>query len=199
MPWEKQFDETEVLEKATRAFWAGGYEGTPMADLLEQMGIQKGSFYATFGSKHQVYLDVLERYVADRYAGTGAMAAADSPRFELEKHFRWIADDAVSDDGPMGCLVVNAAVEVAPKDSAVKAFVHRTFDRHIGLYRRVLDAAKAKGEVPTGTDTLAVARTLFALVLGIRVLSRAGMGRAVISALRDQALGLIRGNSAAGA
>lgn len=198
MPWEKQFDRDEVLGKATRAFWSGGYEGTPMADLLDQMGIQKGSFYATFGSKRQVYLDVLERYVQDRYGGAGAMADADSPLAELGKHVRRIADDALSDDGPMGCLVANAAVEVAPKDPEVKAFVRRTFDGHSTLYRKVLDAAKAKGELPAGFDSLGVARTLLALVLGIRVLSRAGLGRAVIHAVRDRALELIRGKSAGG-
>jgi TetR/AcrR family transcriptional repressor of nem operon len=198
MPWEKQFDEAEVLDKATRAFWAGGYDGTPMADLLEQMGIQKGSFYATFGSKHAVYLDVLKRYVDERYGGAGAMAAADSPLAELEKHFRWIAADALSNDGPLGCLVANAAVELAPKDAAVKAFVHDTFDNHIRLYRTVLDAAKTKGQLPAGFDSLGVARALLALVLGIRVLARAGLGRAVIHAVRDQALALVSGKSAAG-
>jgi TetR/AcrR family transcriptional repressor of nem operon len=198
MPWEKRFDRDEVLDRATRAFWAGGYDGTPMADLLDRMGIQKGSFYATFGSKHRVYLDVLEKYVTERYVGAGAMAAADSPLRELEDHFRRIADDALSDDGPMGCLVANAAVEVAPKDAEVRAFVQRTFDGHIGLYRKVLDAAKAKGELPAGFDSLGVARTLLALVVGIRVLSRAGLGRSVVHAVRDQALALLSGKSTGG-
>lgn len=196
MPWEKQFETSEVLDKATRAFWAGGYEGTPMADLLEQMGIQKGSFYATFGSKHQIYLDALQRYVDQRFALMGSMAEADSPQNELEKHIRWLVSDALSEDGQLGCLVANAAVEIAPKDDEVRAFVNRTFDGHIGIYRKVLDAAKAKGELPPSFDSLGVARTLFALVLGIRVLSRAGLGRNVLHAVRDQALSLISGNIA---
>jgi TetR/AcrR family transcriptional regulator, transcriptional repressor for nem operon len=187
-----------VLDKATRAFWAGGYDGTPMADLLDQMGIQKGSFYATFGSKHQVYLEILDKYVKDRYSSAGAMATADSPLAELRKHFHWIAEDALADDGPMGCLVANAAVELAPKDADVKAFVHETFDGHIGLYRAVLDAAKRKGELPATFDSLGVARTLLALVLGLRVLSRAGMPRAVILAVRDQAVALFSAESEAG-
>jgi hypothetical protein len=44
--------------------------------------------------------------------------------------------------------------------------------------------------LPPDFDSLRVARTLFALVLGIRVLSRAGMPRAVIVAVRDQAIAL---------
>jgi TetR/AcrR family transcriptional regulator, transcriptional repressor for nem operon len=195
MPWEKQFDQAEVLDKATRAFWAGGFDGTPMATLLDEMGIQKGSFYATFGSKQQVYLEALERYVQGRFAGAGAMAEADSPLSALQKHMHEIAQDAISDCGPLGCLVANAAVEVAPKDADVKAFVHRTFEMHIAVYRKVLDAAKSKGELPASFDSLGVARTLLALVLGIRVLSRAGLGRAVIHAVRDQAVGLISGKS----
>ena len=80
MPWEKQFDQNETLELAMRAFWSGGYEGTSMTELLESMGIQKGSFYATYGSKHQVLIDALEAYVQDRFERFEAILDEPSPR-----------------------------------------------------------------------------------------------------------------------
>jgi TetR/AcrR family transcriptional regulator, transcriptional repressor for nem operon len=191
MPWEKQFDRDAVLDKAMNAFWANGYDGTPMADLLDEMGIQKGSFYATFGSKRDVFLNSLDRFVQERFAATETMIAAPSPRQALIAHLHAIAEDALSEQGCMGCMVANAAVELAPKDDGVRAFVHKTFDRHMGLYRRVLDAAVAKGELPETFDSLHVARGLLALVLGLRVLARAGMPAAVVHSVRDQALALI--------
>ena len=41
----------EALKRAGRLFWRRGYEKSSMTALLKAMGIQKGSFYATFGGK----------------------------------------------------------------------------------------------------------------------------------------------------
>ena len=63
MPWEKQFDVDVALERAGEAFWSHGYETTTMRDLLSAMGIHKGSFYDTYGSKKKVYLVALDQYM----------------------------------------------------------------------------------------------------------------------------------------
>ena len=60
MPWQKNYDETEVLEKATRAFWTHGYEATSMGDLVKATGINRGSMYAAFPSKRDLFLQVLK-------------------------------------------------------------------------------------------------------------------------------------------
>ena len=52
MPSTKQFDVEEALDRAVDTFWEHGYQATSMCTLLAEMGIQKGSFYATFSSKH---------------------------------------------------------------------------------------------------------------------------------------------------
>jgi TetR/AcrR family transcriptional repressor of nem operon len=62
MARHKAFDQEDVLDKAVAVFWAKGYEATSMQDLVDAMGIQRGSLYATFGSKQQLFLQSLERY-----------------------------------------------------------------------------------------------------------------------------------------
>ena len=44
MPWEKTFDIDDAIARATEVFWAKGYEATSLADLLQAIGINKGSF-----------------------------------------------------------------------------------------------------------------------------------------------------------
>src|SRR5260221_9887380 len=56
------FDRETALAQALRLFWAQGYEGTSVADLTEAMGITPPSLYAAFGSKAELYREVLGMY-----------------------------------------------------------------------------------------------------------------------------------------
>ncbi|QVL31394.1 TetR/AcrR family transcriptional regulator [Telmatocola sphagniphila] len=192
MPWEKQFNESEALERAGDAFWKYGYEGISLNTLLEEMGIQKGSFYATYSSKHQVMLDSLEAYINKSFCYLDGLAKQPSPREALVEHFQRIAAPDCAGKG-RGCYVVNMALEMAPKDPAVQDLIQKNFERHEECYRRALQAAQALGEIPAELDSIAVGRTLLALVFGMQVLVRAGAKPDVIQSVRDQAIRLLSG------
>ena len=49
MPWEKRFDEDEVLDAAMTLFWERGFRGVSMADLVSELGVNRSSLYDTFG------------------------------------------------------------------------------------------------------------------------------------------------------
>ena len=66
MPWEKQFDPDTALDKAMQAFWAHGYDATSIQDLVDCMGINRGSMYATFGDKRSLFIQALNRYNTTR-------------------------------------------------------------------------------------------------------------------------------------
>lgn len=191
MPWEKQFDKREVLDRAVRAFWAGGYEATSMTELLEQMGIQKGSFYATFGCKRQVLLDGLQTYTAEHFAALAALAREASPRAALERHLAEVTASVIGPDGSLGCFLVNTALELSSRDPEIQQIAQRTLATHEGFYRDLLAAARERGEVPAELDPEATARALLALVLGMRVLGRSAAASEVVESVRDQALGLL--------
>src|ERR1043166_7581204 len=62
MARHKEFDRDEALHKAMEVFWARGYEAASVQDLVEHMGINRQSLYDTFGDKHALYLQALDRY-----------------------------------------------------------------------------------------------------------------------------------------
>ena len=62
MARQKEFDRDEVLHKAMEVFWMRGYEGTSIQDLVKYMGINRQSIYDTFGDKHTLFLQSLDRY-----------------------------------------------------------------------------------------------------------------------------------------
>jgi TetR/AcrR family transcriptional regulator, transcriptional repressor for nem operon len=191
MPCEKQFDPDLALEAAQNTFWANGYDATSLTDLLSVMGIQKGSFYATFGSKRDLFLQTLGLFVEERFTHMETMLASASPRQALLAHVQSIGRIPEKNACPLGCFLVNVAVELAPKDEEIQKRVCQAFERQVGLYRRVLDAAVAQGELSEAFDSLQVARTLFTLIVGLNVLSRAGMPTGVTDAVRMTALALI--------
>ncbi len=61
MARQKEFDRDEVLHKAMEVFWTRGYEGTSIQDLVKHMGINRQSIYDTFGDKHSLFLQALDR------------------------------------------------------------------------------------------------------------------------------------------
>ena len=58
----RTFDRDEVLDRAVQLFWTQGYERTSVQDLVDSMGIQRGSLYAAFGDKKHLFLEALDRY-----------------------------------------------------------------------------------------------------------------------------------------
>ena len=55
MARSKQFDPDEALNKAMQVFRHKGYSATSMQDLVEAMGIGRGSMYETFGGKQALF------------------------------------------------------------------------------------------------------------------------------------------------
>src|SRR5260370_37968341 len=64
MPRHKEFDQDQALHKAMEVFWSRGYEAASIQDLVRHMGINRQSIYDTFGDKHALYLQALDRYRA---------------------------------------------------------------------------------------------------------------------------------------
>ncbi len=181
MPWEKSFSRVEALTLAEHKFWETGYAATSMESLLETMGIQKGSFYATFGSKHQVYIEALDHYIAERFKQFDASLSASSPRQALLEHIEAVLNESLRRRSDRGCFLVNAALELSPQDPEVRRVVERALDRHRKFYETMLGMARDLGEVPADLDPVQTSSSMLGLVLGIRVMARQGVPSTVIT------------------
>src|SRR6266567_3686326 len=62
MARHREFDRDEALHKAMEVFWSRGYEAASIQELIKHMGINRQSLYDTFGDKHALYLQALDRY-----------------------------------------------------------------------------------------------------------------------------------------
>jgi TetR/AcrR family transcriptional repressor of nem operon len=94
----KEFDRDVVLDKAMALFWRQGYEATSIQDLVTHTGINRQSLYDTFGSKHQLYLAVMDRYI-DRVVSRrlAVVNATQSSTAAIRQFFSDVVEFAVSD------------------------------------------------------------------------------------------------------
>ena len=155
-------------------FWARGYEGTSAQDLVDAMGINRGSLYATFGSKRELYLRALERYLErDRGILADALAGDRPVRESLGRLLRGYADQLVADPLRRGCFLVNACAELTPGDPELSGRVSEEIAAQQALLEDALRAARARGELGPDRDPAALAAYLVGLVQGLRVVGKA--------------------------
>ena len=190
MPWEKNFEPTEALDDAIAVFWENGYEGTSMSDLLSAMGINRGSFYDTFGGKREVLLEALNRYVEQRGTVFAKSVEGKSARDAIGGFFRQCTGRRKDDHNDWGCLAVNVALEVSPKDEDVQAVVNKAFAAHENEFRNIIQRGVETGELRSDLDSTGAAKALMAILFGIRVFSRSG-ATSGLRPLVDQALRLL--------
>jgi TetR/AcrR family transcriptional regulator, transcriptional repressor for nem operon len=181
----KEFDTDVACDAALGLFWRLGYEATSVNDLVAELGIAKASLYATFGTKHELYLTALKRYI--ERSNTRVMADLTSagqalPAVRGLVH-RYV-DEALADNGRIGCLVVNAAMELLPRDAEVGLLVERTWETLEAALTLALTMARAQGDLPDGHDPAGLARFLLTFLQGLRVV---GKGTDAEQRLRDAA------------
>ncbi|MFE6228062.1 MULTISPECIES: TetR/AcrR family transcriptional regulator [unclassified Streptomyces] len=189
----KEFDPSAALQAALDLFWARGYEATSMADLVEHLGIGRASLYATFGSKHELYLKALERYQETRDGELFGELAGPGPALPAVRALvRRFAAEATDGDGRRnGCFVTNSASELAARDPAVARRVELSWEQVETLLHAALVRARAQGELPEGRDPRALARTLLVLLQGIRVVGKASADPARVRDAAEEALRLL--------
>jgi TetR/AcrR family transcriptional regulator, transcriptional repressor for nem operon len=170
----KEFDPDAVLQKALELFWERGYEATSMADLVRHLGIARASIYATFGGKHDLYAQALDRYVQARDPGLVEMLSQPGPVLPAVRALvEAYATESVCDERRRGCMVVNAAVELLPRDPQAARRVEASWDTLETALTSALTRARAQGEIQEGKDPRALARFLLVVLQGMRVLGRA--------------------------
>ena len=192
MPWQKNYNETIVLERAMHAFWAHGYEATSMNDLVRTTGINRASIYNAYPGKHALFMSVLKHY--DKvYRGEHLQTIADKfePRDAIVAAFETASKKPADRDTPWGCLLVNTALELSPHDAEVAEFVDQSLQAVEAFFFSQIDLAKADGTIGAALDSRSSAKALLGLFLGLRVLTRTNIRQDSIDAITAQARSML--------
>lgn len=169
----KQFDPDVAVEQAMQVFWAKGYAGTTPQDLVDALGIGKGSLYNAFGSKRELFDRALQRYRQYQAEAIAEQLERPGPVKErLAAGLRFLVESNLHDEQPRGCLAVNTATELAGVDAGATEQVRRSFDRTELAFRTAIDEGQRTGEIDAALDARSVASLLLAATVGMQVLAR---------------------------
>ena len=193
MPWTKQFDPQVAIGRAMEVFWQLGYEAASLNDLLQAMGIQKGSFYDTFGSKHELYLRALESYGTERLDAIVEMTAGKDPKKAIAQLMSLVKSESLGAEGNRSCFALNCILERAHNDPEALEIAHRTLRRHEGIFAGLIKRGQEAGTIPDSVDAKRVSKVLVGLSMAMRVYGKAQAPASTINALYWQALNALEG------
>ena len=177
----REFDADAALDRAMELFWSKGYEATSLDDLCEATGLSRSSLYATFGSKRNLLLRSVDRYVEQRTPSIAAVLTQPLPIYDaFDALARRFIDQIVSGPGRRGCFLGNCAAELPRGDRAALAHVRRGLESTEATFRDALARAAARGELPSGADVGALARFLTAGFQGLRLVGKVNPDRTVL-------------------
>jgi TetR/AcrR family transcriptional repressor of nem operon len=192
MPRTKTFDEKEVLKKAMNVFWKKGYNGTSMQDLVDNLGVNRASIYATYGNKEALFQKTFEQYQRDSHeAVLHLLDTYNSVKDGLSALFHWAVDDTLTDDDRKGCFAVNIAGEIQPGDVDLRKKLLDNQNFMVGVFKSYLKRGQDKGEISMDKDLDALAMYLYTLSNGVRVVAKVENDRDKLDRMLKSALSVL--------
>ena len=169
----RKFCSDKALDGAIDIFWRRGYGGTNLPELLKAMGITRGSFYAAYTDKHNVFIEALKRY-EDVYLSEMLVRLSKKSSEPLEQQllvlFEQIDTSGLPEDRK-GCFICNAMVEFGATDAKIATAVARMSN---AIETTLSIALENKGHTKDVAETQA--KALLQLYFGAQTLSKSGGG-----------------------
>jgi len=187
----REFDEDVALGAIMGVFWAKGFEGTSMSDLVGATGLKKGSLYAAFGNKRAMYHKALALYDRTTIDATvQGLKGSGTPRSRIDRFLGAAVERSSRASGERGCFVCNASIDQAPSDTGTARLVQASLARLEAVLAEVLSelGAGTGGPSLTPAEARLRARHLMLVYFGLRVLAKAGAAAAVLQDAKRAAL-----------
>ncbi|MDP6810326.1 MAG: TetR/AcrR family transcriptional regulator [Kiritimatiellia bacterium] len=173
-----QIDRSKALRAARDIFWRQGFTATSMSQLLKAMDIGSGSFYAAFGSKPELFAQVIDKYQTWSAAQWERIRTSRQGLDAISEFLNTTVVDVSDKNRRKGCLLVNSILEMEGVDTELHKQLVGKFN---GLEHRLsvcLQEAKDSGTLREDLSVAEGVGYLMTNIYGLRVASRAGLSRA---------------------
>ena len=168
------FDRDVAVETAMQEFWRCGYEANSVKAISEKLGITRSSFYNSFGSREDLFKEVLAVYFAQSPDSILHGDLPDEPILELlTRTFHAICVARAGDPEGRGCLAINSLAELGGTHDELGDLIANAVLGSAARLEELLGFAVQNEELPAKTDVHALALALQNLMVGVNVLAKA--------------------------
>lgn len=187
----REFDEGAVLDAVVLRFWRQGYDATSVKDLVQSTGVAAASLYNAFGDKRSIYEKALDHYVEGSLASRIRRCEAMAPREAIGAFFDEIVKRSLGDRDCKGCMLVNAALDVAPHDPGFRKIVAEVLAQIEAFFLARMKAGQRDGTITRSQTAKTLSHHLLGVLIGIRVLARVRPERALLEGVLKPSLALL--------
>lgn len=180
----REFDEQEALVKAVDVFWDLGYENASLPDILDGMGLTRGSLYKAFKDKKHLFLMTLEKYneIAVQPAVEMLTDTTIPDGLDRIEALYGVITSSVRAGDTRGCLMCVTASGAGSDDPDITEAVDAMFRKMLNAFEIAL--RDANNPNLSGDNIRALSDSLLAQYVGLRTMARAKVSVVVL----DQAV-----------
>ena len=180
-PSRKEATHERIVEAAARAIRRSGYGGTGVADIMKDVGLTHGGFYAHFASREAMLAEAADQAGAESVATLTRVAGAAPPEEALRSMIRAYLSKEHVENTETGCPVAALGTEMPRQASRVR----RVATRHI---KQVIDVVARHSPDQGKPGAYEHSLVTVATMVGALVLARAVDDPKLSKALREAAV-----------
>ncbi len=171
MPKSVTFDREKVINDVMELFWKKGYNGTSMQDLVDVTGLNRSSFYNSFGDKFSLFQEALKAYEKQQNETLNSFfGKAQTPKESIISLFKGVSDD-IRSGNQKGCMYTSCTAELGGENQQVHDLLVLNKDKVVDSFEILIKKAQELGEISQSKNPHALALMLFTCMQGIRVTS----------------------------
>ncbi len=169
----KAFDRDEVLTKAMNLFWKKGYHATSIQDLVDHLSINRGSIYATFIGKDELYKEAVTLYRSQNAVALKLFLLENSSVKEGIKSLMYRNLDQVKcDPERKGCFIVNCTTEYIPTHTDAVSIVDENRNIFLKTVTAYIQSGIDSGEISSSSSAYSLANLVYTFFSGMMVVSK---------------------------
>ena len=172
----KSFDEFLTLKKAIDLFWEKGYEATSIQDLVDHLGVNRASLYATYGDKRQLFIKACRQYQEKTQQDLRSFFGEQR---DVRVGFRSLFNRSMCDSLQMqgkGCFTVNSTVALRAEQVEMSAILQENRRELEAIFRDFLQKGVTDGQISPDRDLVTLAKLLFTYYYGLTAVTKIQRG-----------------------
>ena len=170
----REFDIDVATQDAMEVFWQNGFHATSLPDLIEGMGLTRGSIYKAYEDKRSIYLAALDTFIEMRLSRLEKILSRNDKRAAVREMLRQAAKDTAGSSGRKGGFSTAATIEMAAVDPEVESRLSDLYGTVESLLTATIDAGKQEGSITSSMPSASLARFLVCTLEGMAVLGKLG-------------------------